>query len=84
MKEYDCRFYVVHDRYDYPGGMPRSLEVNPSYLDLAFFLITICQDLKDRYCSVCRKLLRNRPWAGDEASKVKLMQSFEFDKGLVS
>ncbi|EIN10484.1 SWR1-complex protein 4 [Punctularia strigosozonata HHB-11173 SS5] len=63
MREYDARFYVVHDRYDYPGGVPRSLE-----------------DLKDRYCSVCRKLVRNRPWPGDEISKIKLLQSFDFDK----
>lgn len=39
------------------------------------------QDLKDRYYSVCRKLIRNRPWAGDEASKVMLLSSFQFDKG---
>ncbi|KAJ7755958.1 hypothetical protein B0H16DRAFT_1722107 [Mycena metata] len=25
------------------------------------------KDLKDRYCSVCRKFLRNRPWTGDES-----------------
>jgi hypothetical protein len=40
------------------------------------------QDLKDRYYSVCRKLIRNRPWAGDEMSKGLMIQSFQFDKGL--
>ncbi|KAJ7904687.1 hypothetical protein B0H14DRAFT_3079504 [Mycena olivaceomarginata] len=61
--EYDTRWYVVYDRYDYPGGVPRSME-----------------DIKDRYCSVCRKLIRNRPWAGDENSKNALLSSYSFDK----
>ncbi|KAJ7719653.1 hypothetical protein B0H16DRAFT_1897090 [Mycena metata] len=34
------------------------------------------KDLKDRYCSVCRKFLRNRPWTGDESKAA----SFAFDK----
>ncbi|KAI0776145.1 hypothetical protein BD413DRAFT_526828 [Trametes elegans] len=65
VRQYDGRFYVVHDRYEYPhaDGSPRSLE-----------------DLKDRYFSVCRKLVRNRPWAGDEASKGALLSSLSFDK----
>ncbi|KAJ6539516.1 hypothetical protein B0H19DRAFT_1269823 [Mycena capillaripes] len=61
--EYDTRWYVIQDRYDYPGGAPRSME-----------------DLKDRYCSVCRKLIRSHPWAGDENSKQLLLSSFQFDK----
>lgn len=40
------------------------------------------KDLKDRYYSVCRKLVRNRPWAGDEASKAALLSSLQFDKGV--
>ena len=40
------------------------------------------QDLKDRYYSVCRKLVRNRSWAGDDASKNALLVSFQFDKGI--
>ncbi|KAH8094905.1 hypothetical protein BXZ70DRAFT_1009849 [Cristinia sonorae] len=63
VREYDGRFYVVGDRYEFPNGPQRSLE-----------------DLKDRYYSVCRKLIRNRPWAGDEASKNQLLSSFQFDK----
>ncbi|KAJ7765063.1 hypothetical protein DFH07DRAFT_867200 [Mycena maculata] len=63
VREYDTRWYVIQDRYEYPGGTTRSME-----------------DLKDRYCSVCRKLIRNRPWAGDDASKNVLMSSFNFDK----
>ncbi|KAH9965775.1 hypothetical protein BC827DRAFT_1179742 [Russula dissimulans] len=63
IREYDCRFYIVNDRYEFPGGPPRSME-----------------DLKDRYYSVCRKLIRNRPWSGDEASKAQLISTFQFDK----
>ncbi|KAF4619755.1 hypothetical protein D9613_005251 [Agrocybe pediades] len=63
VKEYDTRWYIIHDRYEYPGGPSRSME-----------------DMKDRYYSVCRKLVRNRPWAGDEASRSQLMSSFQFDK----
>ncbi|KAI0329529.1 hypothetical protein GY45DRAFT_1279515 [Cubamyces sp. BRFM 1775] len=65
VRQYDGRFYVVHDRYEYPNsdGTSRSLE-----------------DLKDRYFSVCRKLVRNRPWPGDEASKAALLSSLSFDK----
>ncbi|KAF8557043.1 hypothetical protein OG21DRAFT_1482642 [Imleria badia] len=61
--EYDLRWYVIHDRYDYPDGPVRVIE-----------------DLKDRYYSACRKLLRNRPWAGDESTKSHLLNSYQFDK----
>ncbi|TFK22344.1 SWR1-complex protein 4 [Coprinopsis marcescibilis] len=37
-------------------------------------------DLKDRYYGVCRKLIRNRPWPHDEASKAQLLNSLSFDK----
>ncbi|KAG1752622.1 uncharacterized protein EDB91DRAFT_1103565 [Suillus paluster] len=63
VREYDTRWYVVHDRYEFSDGPARALE-----------------DLKDRYYSVCRKLIRNRPWAGDEASKAQLLNSYQFDK----
>ncbi|KAF9453035.1 hypothetical protein P691DRAFT_659353 [Macrolepiota fuliginosa MF-IS2] len=63
VRDFDSRWYIIHDRYEYPGGPSRSLE-----------------DLKDRYYSVCRKLVRNRPWAGDEASKAMILSSFQFDK----
>ncbi|KZT05541.1 uncharacterized protein LAESUDRAFT_726808 [Laetiporus sulphureus 93-53] len=62
-REYDLRWYIIHDRYEYEGGPERTLE-----------------DLKDRYLSVCRKLVRNRPRAGDEATRNQLMSSLAFDK----
>lgn len=30
---------------------------------------------------MCRKLIRNRPWAGDEPAKAQLLNSYQFDKG---
>ena len=45
-KDYDCRWYVVHDRYDYPGGPQRSLEVGNSInpRDSSAYLLPIgCQ-----------------------------------------
>jgi len=27
--EYDLRWYVIHDRYNYPDGTPRTIEVFP-------------------------------------------------------
>lgn len=38
------------------------------------------EELKDRYYSVCRKLIRARP-ASDETAKQALLQSYAFDKG---
>lgn len=61
--EYDLRWFVIHDRYDFSGGPPRAIE-----------------DLKDRYYSCCRKLIRNREWAGEEANKSQLLNSYQFDK----
>ena len=54
IEDYDSRFLVVHDRYEFPGGVPRSLEVRttlrrstvPLYSDLG-------KDLKERYYSIC-------------------------------
>ncbi|KZT36690.1 hypothetical protein SISSUDRAFT_1120791 [Sistotremastrum suecicum HHB10207 ss-3] len=63
VKEYGMRFYIISDRYDYPGGPPRTID-----------------DLKARYYSICRKLLRTRPWAGDEATRQQLSNSYAFDK----
>lgn len=38
------------------------------------------EEMKDRYYSVCRKLIRARP-ASDENAKQALLQSYAFDKG---
>jgi DNA methyltransferase 1-associated protein 1 len=83
VKDYDTRWYVIHDRYNFPDGRPGRWR----YVLLAFInrlFLKPYQDLKDRYYSVCRKLIRNRPWAGDEMSKALMIQSFQFDKGLTA
>ena len=80
VQDFDSRWYIIYDRYDYPTGPTRSLEVRINYGTKQRFL-TIYQDLKDRYYSVCRKLVRNRPWAGDETGRAQLLSSFQFDKG---
>ena len=28
VREYDLRFYVIADRYEFPGGEPRTIEVS--------------------------------------------------------
>lgn len=82
IEDYDSRFLVVHDRYEFPGGVPRSLEVRVMLRqDLPFCSLTLTKDLKDRYYSVCRKLVRNRPWNGDELSKAKILGLLAFEKG---
>jgi len=80
--DYDSRFLIVHDRYDFPGDVPRSLEVG-LMLQQAPHVLTLTKDLKDRYYSICRKLVRNRPWNGDEVSKTKLLGLLSFEKGSV-
>ena len=44
-------------------------------------VLTLTKDLKDRYYSVSRKLVRNRPWNGDESSKSKVLGLLSFEKG---
>ncbi|KAF7432954.1 swr complex subunit [Pleurotus ostreatus] len=82
VREFDTRWYVIYDRYDFQGGPARSMEVSVVLFKLdTYDQSTLSpQDLKDRYYSACRKLIRNRPWSGDEASKSSLLASFHFDK----
>ncbi|KAJ7584333.1 hypothetical protein C8J56DRAFT_950702 [Mycena floridula] len=61
-QEFDLRWFIIHDRYEYEGPV-RSLV-----------------DLKDRYYTACRKLVRARPFPGDQASKDALLATFSFDK----
>jgi DNA methyltransferase 1-associated protein 1 len=38
------------------------------------------EDIKSRYYSVCRRLVRTRP-TGDEAGKMSMLQHYAFDRG---
>ena len=82
MREYDGRFFVVHDRYEYPNGPERTIEVRDRSCPVDWLNChsILFQDLKDRYFSVCRKLVRSRPWPGDDASKQALISTLTYDK----
>ncbi|KAF0451022.1 SWR1-complex protein 4 [Gigaspora margarita] len=54
---YDLRFTVIHDRYEYKE---RSME-----------------DLKDRYYSVCKKLLQVRPPEGSDKGALIAMNTYD-------
>ena len=82
VRDFDLRWYIIHDRYEYPDAPSRSLEVLYSAAVSIYLTTCVIQDLKDRYYSVCRKLVRNRAWVGDEAGKAQLISSFQFDKGI--
>lgn len=40
IREYDSRFYIINDRYDFPGGPLRSMEVK--IWTLAFHVLRLC------------------------------------------
>ena len=62
------------------GAFRVCLRYAPHSIQVLLFL-TVTKDLKDRYYSVCRKLVRNRPWIGDEPSKAKVLGLLSFEKG---
>jgi DNA methyltransferase 1-associated protein 1 len=64
-RTYDLRFIIVHDRYDWPREGPARS----------------LEDLKDRYYSCCRRLLRERPTAADDTAKAASVNAYAFDKG---
>jgi DNA methyltransferase 1-associated protein 1 len=83
-REYDLRFVVMADRWDYPTQ--RTIDVScvsiraPAERELTPEGV---QDLKARYYSVCRKLVRNRP-ATDEQARQRVLQELSFDKCALS
>lgn len=82
VRRYDQRFYIVADRYEYPGGGARTMEVCRMKVCRPIHLKSCVKDMKDRYFSVCRKLVRSRPWPGEESAKAQVLSSFAFDKGV--
>ncbi|KAL7412081.1 hypothetical protein BDY24DRAFT_416629 [Mrakia frigida] len=74
LREYDLRFVIVADRYAYPG------DLGTEFLDLpeGGRKRTI-EDIKSRYYSICRRLVRSRP-TGDEQGKTTMLQYYAFDK----
>ncbi|WVF67783.1 hypothetical protein IAT40_002544 [Kwoniella sp. CBS 6097] len=66
LKQYDLRFIIVADRYEYksPTGQTRKRSV---------------EELKDRYYTICRRLIRTRT-ASDPAAQQQLIHAYSFDK----
>lgn len=60
--EYDLRFIVIADRYEWPGKT-RSIE-----------------DLKGRYYSICRRLVRARISNEDLETRQSQLQAYTFDR----
>lgn len=80
LRTYDLRFIVVADRYEYleprpPGqSRSRSVEVSTRLPDKAHV-----KDIKDRYYTVCRRLIRTRA-ASDPVAQQQQIQLHAFDK----
>lgn len=75
LREYDLRFVIVADRYAYPG------DEGHEFVDLAGGgRGRTIEDIKSRYYSICRRLVRSRP-TGDEQGKTTMLQYYAFDKG---
>lgn len=62
-REYDLRFIIVADRYEFPSATTRTTE-----------------DLKDRYYTVCRKLMLSRNSQGMTQTQEELFNQMMFDK----
>ncbi|GHJ86311.1 hypothetical protein NliqN6_2713 [Naganishia liquefaciens] len=94
LQAYDLRFIVVADRYAYlvkpsaaAGGRKRAAgrrsgravegdedtdEPTPEIRRRSI------EEIKDRYFTICRRLIRNRP-AKDEAARERSLKGFEYD-----
>ncbi|OCF36012.1 SWR1-complex protein 4 [Kwoniella heveanensis BCC8398] len=66
LKQYDLRFIIVADRYEYksPTGQTKKRSV---------------EELKDRYYTICRRLIRTRT-ASDPTAQQQLIHAYNFDK----
>lgn len=69
LRTYDLRFVVAADRYEYvaPGveGPPKQRSV---------------EEMKDRYYTICRRLVRTRTASDPQAQQQQVVQ-YSFDKG---
>lgn len=74
LREYDLRFVIVADRYAYPGDNDEHVNEPGGGVQRTI------EDIKSRYYSICRRLVRSRP-TGDEQGKTTMLQYYAFDKG---
>ena len=81
LRQYDLRFVVAGDRYEYRGPRrqdpvkKRSIEVG-----LQEMSCLTQQEMKDRYYTICRRLVRTRT-ASDPAVQQQQIAQYSFDKG---
>ncbi|KAH8917479.1 hypothetical protein BT69DRAFT_1313740 [Atractiella rhizophila] len=68
--EYQLRWPVIYDRYDFPSTSSTA-ETAPS---------RTMEDIKARYYSVCRKLIRSRQATIPQDEYQSLLASYNFDK----
>ncbi|WVN88619.1 uncharacterized protein L203_103830 [Cryptococcus depauperatus CBS 7841] len=68
LREYDLRFIVVADRYEYLGPTKTGPAKKRSV-----------EELKDRYYTICRRLLRSRT-ASDPQQQQQTIHAYAFDK----
>lgn len=71
--EYDLRWPVIWDRYDWPANAPAylgsTLNAKPRSPE----------DLQARYYAICRRLIRNRISVDDTASRQRLLEKYAYD-----
>ncbi|OCF78753.1 SWR1-complex protein 4 [Kwoniella mangroviensis CBS 8886] len=68
LKTYDLRFIIVADRYAYRGVTGTATEKKRSV-----------EEIKDRYYTICRRLVRTRT-AADPQAQQQLIHAYAFDK----
>ncbi|RXK41024.1 hypothetical protein M231_01655 [Tremella mesenterica] len=68
LRAYDLRFVVIADRYEYSGSKDDGSPAKRSI-----------EDIKERYYSICRRLVRSRT-ATDLRSQQQQLETYSFDK----
>lgn len=82
LRTYDLRFIIAADRYEYKGmtgtapTKRRSVEVGQAMQCSS----NAFQDMKDRYYTICRRLIRTRT-ASDPLVQQQQLAQYSFDKG---
>lgn len=80
LQEYDLRFVVAADRYAYSEKEGASIRTRTVEVRLIPPFQLIYQEIKDRYYSICRRLIRTRT-ASDAQAQQQLLQAYAFDIG---
>lgn len=81
LRQYDLRFVVAGDRYEYRGPRgqdpvkKRSIEVGEQSL-----ISLTRQEMKDRYYTICRRLVWTRTASDPQVQQQQIAQ-YSFDKG---